>query len=110
MNSISRFAPVCPLAIALICVSLAACASGRAHENFKSSVQWDVGKSIDDPNILVNRYPEDRGSPKTLPNGNIEQPYRFRRGCQVYFEIDKASRRIVGWRYEGNEETCVLVP
>ena len=107
MSQLLRLCSVLPV---VLCVSLTACASGRAHENFKNSVQWDVGKSLDDQSILMNRYPEDQGELVVLPNGNIEQQYRFRRGCTVYFETDKASRKIVGWRYEGTEETCVLVP
>ena len=91
-------------------IALGACASGRAHDNFKQSVQWDIGKSASDPNVLINRYPEDRGASKPLPNGNTEQEYRFRRGCLVYFEIDSNSKNIIGWRYEGSEDACVLVP
>lgn len=94
----------------VLCASLTACASGRAHENFISRMQRHVGRSADDPNTSINHYPENLGDAMNLPNGNIEQQYRFGPGCEVYFEIDKASRRIVGWRYEGTEETCVLVP
>lgn len=63
-----------------------------------------VGLSIDDPYAYINRYPENRISKKGLPNGNLED--HFRRGhnnrCDIYFEIDKTTRRIVDWRYEGD--------
>jgi hypothetical protein len=98
------------LLLAVLCTSLMACASGRAHDNFKNRMQRQVGRSADDPNTSINRYPENRGPSKTLSNGNIEQQYHFRPGCEVYFEIDKAMRKIVGWRHEGAQEDCVLVP
>ncbi|GEM_PF-2257972 len=107
MNPLLRLCSVLPV---ILCVSLTACASGRAHQNFKNSVGWDIGKKIDDQSILMNRYPEDRGERAVLPNGDIEQTYRFRRSCLVYFEIDKSSQKIVGWRHEGTEQDCVLVP
>lgn len=94
----------------VLSTSLMACASGRAHKNFIDVMQVQTGRSADDPNTSINRYPEDRGIRKELPNGNIEQQYRFRRGCQVYFEIDKTTRKIIGWRYEGMQEDCVLIP
>lgn len=98
-------------ALALVlCASLSACATGRAYENFKNTMQRQVGKSADDPYISMNRYPERRGTARVLSSGNIEQQYRFGPGCQVYFEIDKATRKIIGWRYEGSEQNCAIVP
>lgn len=93
-----------------LCSVLPACALESAHENFNSMMERQVNRSIDDPNTLTNRYPEDMGARSRLSNGNIEQTFRFRAGCQVYFEIDKASQKIVNWRYEGTEQDCVLVP
>lgn len=107
MNSLLRLCSVLPV---ILCVSLTACAAGRAHENFMDRMQRHVGRTAEDSNNSMNRYPENRGFTKSLPNGNIEQEYRFGPGCQVYFEIDKSSRKIVGWRYEGTEQDCVLVP
>lgn len=94
----------------LLCASLSACVSGIAHQNFKSAMQRQVGRSVDDPNVPMNRYPKDRGPARDLPNGNTEQLFRFGPSCQVYFEIEKASRKIVGWRYEGTQENCAIVP
>src|SRR5437899_9568442 len=96
-----------PLRIALVValsVPLSACTSGSGHENFKRSMQGQVGRSADDPNVPTNRYPEDRGSQRVLSNGNLEQEYRFAPACKVYFEIDKATRKIIRWRYEGAED------
>lgn len=73
-------------------------------------MQRQVGKSADDPHTLINGYAKDRGPAHPLANGNSEQQFRFGPGCDVYFEIDKLSRRIVRWRYEGSEQSCVVVP
>lgn len=107
MNYVQRF---CSVLSAILSISLSACAAGRAHENFENRMQRHVGRSAEDPNNSINRYPENRGLTRNLPNDNIEQEYRFAPGCQVYFEIDKATRKIVGWRYEGTEQECVVVP
>jgi len=87
-----------------------ACVSGRAHENFMSYMQWQVGRSSDDPNVSFNRYRENRGSTSVLTNGNTQQQYHFGPGCDVYFEIDQAQKKIISWRYEGSKETCYIVP
>ena len=104
MNPLLRLCSVLPV---ILCVSLAACASGRAHENFKNSMQWLVGKSADDHTPIRN-YPRDQGI--ILPNGSIEQEWNFGPQCHVYFEVDRASHKIVGWRYEGSQEDCAIVP
>lgn len=105
----TTFLPRIIMATAL-CTLLLACAGGQAHDNFKSRMERHVGRSIEDTNNSMNRYPENRGTSTNLPNGNIEQQYHFSPSCEVYFEIDKASQKIIGWRYEGNEIDCALVP
>ena len=64
----------------------------------------------DDPNALRNRYGRFRAGVKELPNGNVEEQYDFVRNCPVYFEIDKVTRKIVNWRYEGTEKDCRITP
>lgn len=96
-------------------VLIAGCASGGgAHQNFKNVIQGDVGMSIHYPNISLNRYRDWRGDVRKLGNGNIEYQY-FWGGpkygkCVVFYEVDKASERIVGVRFEGTPDTCYLVP
>ena len=98
------------ITVTTLCTLLLACAGGRAHDNFKGRMERHVGRSIEDPNNSMNRYPENRGTSTNLPNGNIEQQYHFSPSCKVYFEIDKASQKIIGWRYDGNETDCTLEP
>jgi hypothetical protein len=100
------------LAVLLILaqVWLAACATGAAHENFVTTMGGQVGRSASDPNISINRYRERRGSVANLASGNAEQHYRFGPRCDVYFEIDRTSQKVVGWRYVGNKDDCAIVP
>lgn len=95
----------------VLCTSLSACATGRAHENFKKVMDRQVGKSADDPGAYLVYYKERRVGATMLPNGNSEEKYRAGRDpCRVYFQVDKATRKIIGWRYEGSEQNCVIVP
>lgn len=97
----------------VLCMSLTACAaSGGAHQNFKSIVQADVGRSLNDPYIYRNRSRNLYIATRPLPNGNVEEEFRGGRGptCRVFFEIDNKARKIVGWRYTGTEGDCAVVP
>lgn len=98
--------------VALIAISLAACASsGSAHQNFKSIMSGQVGKDADSPSARAARNPGNLIGVKTLPNGHLEEAYSKGRGaCRYYFEIDQSTRRVIGWRYEGSEDACVIVP
>lgn len=89
-------------------LSLAGCLSFTAHENFKNHMQWNVGKSADDADVTFNRYPERRGTLRSLPNGNREQEWVYRNLCRAYFEIDATSRKIIDWRFEGNPDVCTV--
>jgi hypothetical protein len=92
--------------------TLVACAPGTAHENFERTNQIEIGKSSRDPAAHRNRYREDLISSKNLSNGNLEEAFRSGRRlrCKTYFEIDTKAEKIVGWRYEGSEEDCAIVP
>jgi hypothetical protein len=97
---------------ALLTVIAAGCATGRAHENFKAHMDAEVGKSANDRYAFRNHYPEWKVSDQQLPNGNIEEKFRAGRGttCYVFFEINRTSQRIIGWRYEGTQEDCSILP
>lgn len=94
----------------LFTMSLPSCASLTPHENFKNIISHSVGKSIDDPPRITAAYPQYLISSKLLPNGHLENEYRFRGTCRYFFEIDQTTRKIVGWRFEGSESDCEIVP
>lgn len=96
-------------AICLLLPSLSSCSSVTPHENFKAHMSDNIGRDIDSPNtdwVRPDRYVGN----KVLPNGNTENEYKFRGTCRYFFEIDPKTRIIVGWRFEGNERDCEIVP
>lgn len=95
--------------IFVVFTSLAACASGP-HQNFKNIMDAKIGRDADLPAALAARNRETQVGVRTLLNGNLEEGYRLNRTCRYYFEIDKATRKIVSWRYEGSEQDCIVVP
>lgn len=102
----------CVLLALVLLISLTACASGRAHQNFKNIMQLEVGKPVNHPYLTRNEYPGRRVASRVLPNGNIEEEFKAGIGlrCRVFFEIDNQAKKIVGWRYEGTEQDCAIVP
>lgn len=97
-------------AVMLMLLSLPSCSWVTPHENFKAHMSHNVGMRIDDfrgdnwaiPKYLVNTI--------QLPNGNAENEYEFRGTCSYFFEYDPKTNVIVGWRFEGNERDCEIVP
>ena len=93
-----------------IVLCLCACTSQTPHENFIATMRSDIGKKTDDPTLsgwlqsgrLVER--------KTLPNGNIEEEYRFKSACRYFYEISPTTSIIVGWRFSGSERECEINP
>jgi hypothetical protein len=75
-------------------------------------MQVNVGKRADDPLSDLSGYPYRVGGSKILSNGNseIELFAGGRPGCSVFFEIDKDTNIIIGWRYVGGERHCVIQP
>ncbi len=95
--------------LVVIIAFLPSCASdGRAHENFKAVMSKQVGKDASDPTTDTARLYSNRIGQSELPNGNIEIGFRQFRACRYYFEIDKNTRKIVKWRYEGTEQECTI--
>lgn len=89
---------------------LASCSSLTPHENFKNFLKNNVGKRADDPSSDVARYPQLLIDSQVLPNGNTENKYLWRGACRYFLEIDSITRKIVGWRFEGSEHDCEIVP
>jgi len=100
------------VALVMMGMSLAACASDVAHQNFRTIMQGQVGKSVDNPYTTRNRYPDRQLSIRQLVNGNTEEEFKTGRGlrCRTFFEIDNQAHKVVGWRYEGSEQDCAIVP
>jgi hypothetical protein len=96
---------------ALLSIVIGACAStDSAHENFKNIMNAKVGTRSDSPSARLWRDPAARISVRTLNNGNVEEGYRQWRACKYYFEIEPTTQKIVGWRYEGARDECVVWP
>jgi hypothetical protein len=95
----------------LMLPSLLSCvASVTPHENFKSLMSHNVGSALDNPNVVGSTNPAYLMESKLLPNGNIENKYRGRDTCRIFFEFNPKTRIIVGWRYEGSDRDCVISP
>lgn len=97
--------------VLLVCAGLAllACYTVTPHENFKNTMSFNVGKKIDSPKVNWVREEYFTDS-VVLPNGNIENKYRWRGTCRYFYEIDSKTKTIVGWRFEGTEHDCAIPP
>ena len=87
-----------------------ACYTVTPHENFKSIIGASVGKGMDDPSAFTRRYPEALIGSHTLQNGNIELEYLLRRSCRHFYEIDRATKIIIAFRFEGTIQDCEIQP
>ena len=75
-------------------------------------MQGNVGRTTSDAYVYRNRNRNLFVTTRHLSNGNIEEEFRGGRGhtCRIFFEINEESQRIVGWRYEGTDDDCAVVP
>ena len=92
----------------LLIVILASCSCGNfsQHENFKAHMLSVVGKNFSDGPLWVR---EDRYvSASLLENGNTENKYIYRKSCFYFFEVEKETNVIVGWRFEGSVKDCQI--
>jgi hypothetical protein len=98
----------------LFCIGfLASCGGVSPHQNFINIMNVSVGRDSDAPysfrnNIRIHHLVAVR----PLKNGNIEEEFKIGRrlNCRVFFEVDESKKTVVGWRYEGTEQDCVIVP
>lgn len=86
------------------------CSAVTPHENFKNHMEFHVGKNVDSPSSYVARYPQWAGGKTKLENGNEEFEFLQGKHCRVFFEVDKNTNVITGWRFEGSEKDCQIVP
>lgn len=98
------------VAVALMLLLLPSCSSVTPHENFKAHMSHNVGMRIDESrgdNWAIQKY---LVNTVWHSNGNVENEYEFRGTCRYFFEFDPKTRIIVGWRFEGSEHDCEIVP
>lgn len=98
--------------VAAAAIALNGCITKSPHENFMSLMSHEVGRSTSDRDSYRNKVPDWLIASRILPNGNVEEAYHAGRRwrCPVFFEIDRTAGRIIGWRYEGEERDCVILP
>jgi sarcosine oxidase delta subunit len=89
---------------------LSACSTLTPHENFVMIMRSDIGKNADDPSSYTSVYRNYRLSVRNLANGNIEEEYARGRNCRHFFEIEPSTRRIMNWRFEGQQNECGIAP
>ena len=99
------------LGIMSMMLSLSGCIS--AYENFKEIMESEIGQIIDNaPYYGFRSRPVDI---KTLPNGNFEYRYtlkNFRGTCKYILEVEKSTRKVIAWRYDGEDKdkACFVNP
>lgn len=87
---------------------LNACTAITPHENFKNGLNANIGYRIDEIQPGWARASH-FVSTSSLPNGHMEYRYKDR-SCNYFFEVDSVTQKIVGARFEGREEDCVIFP
>jgi hypothetical protein len=91
------------------------CLSLDPYKRFEDQLQAQVGGSIDDASLYSWSVQPELVFTKPLPGGHIEYHYQFEnfRGlCRYVFEVDSTTRRIIDWRYDGEDKdkACFVVP
>ncbi len=93
-----------------LCLSPLGCSSTHPHDNFKNHHARNVGMRADDPRGDAVLYARWFRGEAILDNGNIEKSYQYRGSCVYFYEIDRKTNIIVGWRFEGSKADCIIVP
>ena len=90
--------------------ALGACTVPSARDELGALMQKEVGKTLADPDSYRAGHPKLRIGARRLANGNSEEEYRagFRDQCPVFFEVDRASGRVLGWRFGEPDDDCIL--
>jgi hypothetical protein len=98
------------LRIVVLSLCLAGCNLQFGRDTFDTQMQAEVGKTADDPDSYRARNPSMRVGSTPLRNGNVEEEYQagFRSNCRVFFEVDKSTRKVVGWRFGQPDDDCYL--
>jgi hypothetical protein len=96
----------------LACLILAGCVTPQGHLAFRQVMERQIGKQTDEPDFYPVYYRLRQVESKTLPNGNVEDEYLTgrRNECRLFFEATPGTRRVLRWRFEGDERYCVILP
>lgn len=97
------------LVLVLTLPILPACSGFDSKENFANFQNSEIGRRGDQS----WRYRQPESESRTLANGNTEHKYRYPgpRGTCIFFrEFDGNTGRLVGWRIDGDDEGCRIVP
>jgi hypothetical protein len=91
------------------------CISVDPYKYFEDQLQAQVGESIDDAFSYPWRVRPDLLFTEPLSNGKIEYHYAYEnlRGlCRYVLEVDPTTRKIVDWRYDGEDKdkACFVNP
>ncbi|MCL2761516.1 MAG: hypothetical protein FWD70_07725 [Desulfuromonadales bacterium] len=84
--------------------------AGSPHDNFVEILNSKIGKNIDEIPYFQLPDKENIIDSKVLPNGNIENKYKYYKTCIYFYEIDPKTRIIVGARFEGKDTDCYVNP
>lgn len=91
--------------------SVVACISTvTPHDNFVSLMNHNFGSSLDAPRVSGSTHPKYLITTRSLPDGQAENEYRGRGTCKKFFQFDPKTRIITGFRFEGSDSDCAIVP
>lgn len=92
-----------------VTIFLAACASRGDETNFARVMDRQVGKHADDVDFYPALYRLRLTNAERLGNGNTREEYAagYRNRCKLSFELSP-TRRVVGWRTDGDRGECVI--
>jgi len=96
-------------------IPIISCLPMDPYKYFQHQLQAEVGENIDNVPPHSWQVRPKLVAIKPLLNGNTEYLYEFEnyRGlCRYVLEVDPKTRRIVGWKYEGEDKdkACFLIP
>ena len=89
---------------------ITSCSTIDWHENFKQTRNFNIGSSIDNPRVIGSANPKYFLGSRRMGNGNIENEYKRRRTCRIFYEFDPETRIIENWRFEGKTTDCISIP
>jgi len=86
------------------------CTLISARDELGALMQKELGKTLDDPDSYRAQHPKLRIGARKLANGNTEEEYRagFRDQCPVFFQVERATGKVTGWRFGEPDDDCIL--